>query len=74
MSASRYLKANLATKRSRQAKAVRDQVARCVAGFANAEGGVMVLGIEDDREITGHNLSEGPLLELLKVPQKWFLH
>lgn len=56
-------------KRSRQAKAVRDQVARCVAGFANAEGGVMVLGIEDDRKITGHNLSEGPLLELLKVPQ-----
>lgn len=56
-------------KRSRQAKAVRDQVARCVAGFANAEGGVMVLGIEDDRKITGHNLSKGPLLELLKVPQ-----
>lgn len=56
-------------KRSRQAKAVRDQVARCVAGFANAEGGVMVLGIEDDLEITGHNLSEGALEELLKVPQ-----
>lgn len=56
-------------KHSRQAKAVRDQVARCVAGFANAEGGVMVLGIEDDLTITGHNLSEGALQELLKVPQ-----
>ena len=57
-------------KHPRQAKAVRDQVARCVAGFANAEGGVMVLGIEDDLTITGHNLSEGALQELLKVPQK----
>jgi ATP-dependent DNA helicase RecG len=44
-------------KRARDRRAVRDQVAEYVAAFANAEGGVLVLGIEDDRTLTGHKLT-----------------
>ncbi len=55
-------------KRSRNRRAVRDQVAEYVAGFANAEGGVLVLGIEDDRTITGHQLPQDALNSILKTP------
>ena len=54
-------------KRSRNRRAVRDQVAEYVAGFANAEGGVLVLGIEDDRTITGHQLPQDALNSILKT-------
>jgi ATP-dependent DNA helicase RecG len=56
-------------KQSRDRKEVRDQVARYVAGFANAEGGVLILGIEDDHTITGHRLPPKALETLLSVPQ-----
>jgi ATP-dependent DNA helicase RecG len=39
-------------KRARNRREVRDQVAEYVAGFANAEGGILLLGIEDDHTIT----------------------
>ena len=48
---------------------MRDQVARYVAGFANAEGGVLILGIEDDHTMTGHRLPPKALESLLAVPQ-----
>ena len=56
-------------KRSRGRREVRDQVARYVAAFANAEGGVLVLGIEDDGTVTGHNLPHDALAALLSVPE-----
>jgi ATP-dependent DNA helicase RecG len=56
-------------KKPRDRKEVRDQVARWVAGFANAEGGVLILGIEDDHTITGHQLPPSALQTLLSVPQ-----
>jgi ATP-dependent DNA helicase RecG len=56
-------------KRSRNRREVRDQVARFVAGFANAEGGILILGIEDDRAITGHALPADVISNLLAVPQ-----
>jgi len=52
-------------KRPRDRRAVRDQVAEYVAGFANAEGGILILGIEDDHTVTGHNLPDDVLLTLL---------
>ena len=55
-------------KRPRNRRAVRDQVAEYVAGFANAEGGVLILGIEDDRTITGHQLPQDALNSILKTP------
>lgn len=57
------------SKKPRDRKEVRDQVARYVAGFANAEGGVLILGIEDDHTITGHQLPQSALQTLLSVPQ-----
>jgi ATP-dependent DNA helicase RecG len=56
-------------KRSRDRRVVRDQVAEYVAAFANAEGGVLVLGIEDDHSLTGHQLNGEALAALLNVPQ-----
>lgn len=56
-------------KRSRDRRAVRDQVAEYVAGFANAEGGVLVMGIEDDHTVTGHSLPDDALTSLLTTPR-----
>ncbi|MFZ9890141.1 MAG: helix-turn-helix domain-containing protein [Myxococcota bacterium] len=55
-------------KRPRDRRKVRDQVAEQVAGFANAEGGVLILGIEDDHRVTGHQLPPDDLAALLDVP------
>lgn len=55
-------------KRSRNRRAVRDQVAEYIAAFANAEGGVLILGIEDDRTVTGHQLPQDALNSILKTP------
>lgn len=58
-------------KRPRDRRAVRDQVAEYVSAFANAEGGVLVLGIEDEsHEVTGHALPADALGELLRVPER----
>ena len=55
-------------KRPRDRRQVRDQVAECVAAFANAEGGVLILGIEDDGAVSGHGLPEPALRSVLKTP------
>ena len=55
-------------KRPRNRRAVQDQVAEYIASFANAEGGVLILGIEDDRTITGHRLPQDALNSILKTP------
>ena len=55
-------------KRSRNRRAVRNQVAEYIAAFANAEGGVLILGIEDDRTITGHQLPQDALNSILNTP------
>ena len=56
-------------KKPRDRKEVLDQVARWVADFANAEGGVLILGIEDDHTVSGHQLPPAALQTLLAVPQ-----
>ncbi len=38
-------------KRPRDRRAVRDQIAEYMAGFANAEGEGGLLGVEDDRDL-----------------------
>lgn len=57
-------------KKPRRSRAVRDQIAEYVAAFANADGGVLALGIEDDRTITGHRLTPKVLGNLLNVPSR----
>jgi ATP-dependent DNA helicase RecG len=56
-------------KRARDRRTVRDQVAEYVAGFANAEGGILVLGLEEDHTLTGHSLPGGALASLLATPR-----
>ena len=40
-----------------------------MAAFANAEGGVLILGIEDDHTLTGHRLPPDALEQLLQTPR-----
>lgn len=56
-------------KSPRDRREVRDQVAEYVAAFANAEGGVLILGIEDDGEITGHAYPDDAERAILEVPR-----
>ncbi|MEZ4469858.1 MAG: ATP-binding protein [bacterium] len=52
----------------RDRRTVRDQIARYVAGFANAEGGVLLLGVEDDGTLTGHSYPPAVVDQMLQVP------
>ncbi len=55
--------------KSRPRRAIRDDVAKNVAAFANAEGGILVLGIEDeDLTITGHKLPKRAVDDILATP------
>ena len=56
-------------KKPRGRREVREQVAEYVAAFANADGGVLVLGIEDDGSVTGHAVPAKPMDLLLSAPQ-----
>ena len=56
-------------KTPRGRREVREQVAEYVAAFANADGGVLVLGIEDDGTVTGHSVPSKPMDLLLSAPQ-----
>ena len=56
-------------KKSRPRRAIRDDVAENVAAFANAEGGILILGIEDeDLTITGHKLPRDAVATILATP------
>lgn len=55
-------------KRSRDRRTVRDQIAKSVAAFANADGGVLILGLEDDGSITGHGYSDKAIQTFLQTP------
>ena len=55
-------------KRPRSRREVRDEIAVHVAAFANADGGVLVLGVEDDGEVSGHGYPMEELDKLLAVP------
>lgn len=51
-------------------RAVRDFVAECVAAFANADGGDLLLGAEDDGEPTGHGYPEEAIEEFFRVAER----
>jgi len=57
-------------KRVRDRRDVRDQIAEQVAGFANADGGVVIFGVEDDGSITGHGYPRDTLEQMLAVLQR----
>lgn len=49
---------------------VRDVIAEYVAAFANADGGTLVLGVEDDGGISGHGYPVDVIEEFLAVPER----
>lgn len=55
-------------KTARDPRAVRDEIAAYVAGFANTDGGVLVCGVEDDGAITGHRYPADKIEIMLAVP------
>lgn len=54
----------------RERKEVRDQIAEYAAAFVNADGGVLILGMEDDGTFTGHGYPADAVEEMLKVPAR----
>lgn len=56
-------------KQSRDRQKVREEAAEYVAAFANADGGVLLLGIEDNGTVTGHDLPAKVLASLLSAPE-----
>lgn len=57
-------------KTPRDRREVRDQIAEQVAGFANADGGIVIFGVEDDRTITGHGYPREVIDQMLLVPEQ----
>lgn len=57
-------------KKARDRQAIRDDVAAVTAAFANADGGTLVLGVEDDGTVTGHHLPETAVDDILMVPER----
>lgn len=51
-------------------RAVRDSIAECVAAFANAEGGALLLGVEDDGTPSGHGYPEDAIDEFFSVAKR----
>jgi len=51
-------------------RAVRDKIAEYVAAFANADGGVLLLGVEDDGRLSGHGYAEEDIGQFLAVPSR----
>ena len=56
-------------KRARDRREMRRQAAEYVAAFANADGGVLLLGVEDDGSVTGHQLPPEAVDALLAAPR-----
>lgn len=51
-------------------KALRAKVAEYVAAFANADGGTLVVGVEDDGIASGHGRTPEEIEQLVAVPQR----
>lgn len=49
---------------------VRDFIAECVAAFANADGGVLLLGVDDDGTVSGHGYPGDAVQDFLLVPER----
>jgi ATP-dependent DNA helicase RecG len=57
-------------KKPRDRAMVRADIAEVVAAFANSEGGVLILGVEDDGTVTGHRYPDEAIDDMLLVPER----
>src|SRR5260221_486244 len=62
-----------ATKLVRDPKSVAKDIAETLVAFANADGGELLVGVEDDGEITGHGFKSETLKKLLNAPKSGVL-
>ncbi len=51
-------------------RAVRDAIAEAAAAFANADGGLLLVGVEDDGSPTGHDYPEEAVADFVSVPDR----
>ena len=51
-------------------RAVRDTIAESVAAFANSDGGLLLIGVEDDGTPTGCDYPDDVIEEFVSVPRK----
>lgn len=51
-------------------RAVRDKIADVVAAFANADGGLLLVGVDDDGTPTGHGYSDRDVDDFFAVPHR----
>lgn len=51
-------------------RALRDKIADAVAAFANAGGGLLLVGVEDDGTVTGHGYPDPVVDDLFAVPRR----
>ena len=51
-------------------RAVRDKIADAVAAFANADGGLLLVGVDDDGAATGHGYPDHVVDDFLEVPHR----
>ena len=51
-------------------RAVRDAIAESVAAFANSDGGLLLIGVEDDGRPTGCDYPDDVIEEFVSVPRK----
>jgi len=58
-----------ATAKVRDRRTVRDEIAENVAAFANADGGILVFGVEDDGELSSHGYPSSAVAKMLEVPR-----
>lgn len=60
-------------RKPRDAKAIARDIGETLVAFANADGGELIVGIEDDNTITGVPHSDERVKVMLKVPQTYVL-
>lgn len=57
-------------KTNRPSDEIRDDIAECVAAFANADGGTLLVGVDDDGCVTGCRHPSDKIEIMLSVPQQ----
>jgi ATP-dependent DNA helicase RecG len=58
------------TLKVRDRSTVREEIAEYLAAFANADGGLLILGVEDDGTPTGHGYPEEAILSFLRAAKE----
>ncbi|MDR1970650.1 MAG: putative DNA binding domain-containing protein, partial [Treponema sp.] len=67
------LEGSVGSKKGRDPKEVCYDIAKTLVAFANADGGELFVGIEDDNEITGLPYKDEIMTQIIKAPEAYIL-